>query len=118
MEEGLVPLVVLHGARTPTLDWAARLQENRNRSSHFNIFPTLLQVMGYAPEAVERVYGRPLTVPTNDPFTFNVRFNARLGTPPLWRHIDLQQIVTPPPDADDEEPAKGPPERGRRPPKT
>jgi glucan phosphoethanolaminetransferase (alkaline phosphatase superfamily) len=99
MEEGLVPLVVLHGAAMRTLDWSRSLPENRNRSSHFNIFPSLLQEMGYELEALQSVYGRPLTVPTNDPFTFNIRFNARLGSPPEWSYIDLQQIVMPPADS-------------------
>ena len=99
MEEGLVPLVVLHGAATQTLDWSRHLQENRDRSSHFNIFPSLLQMMGYELDALQAVYGRPLTVPTDDPFTFNIKFNARLGSPPKWTYIDLQRIVMPPADS-------------------
>jgi lipid A ethanolaminephosphotransferase len=111
MEEGLVPLVVVQGAGVRTLDWTAHLEDNRNHSSHFNIFPTLLQLMGYAPDAVQAVYGRALTVPTKDPFTFNSRFNARLGRPPKWEFIDLSRIVTPPADkasTDEAEPANGP----------
>ncbi len=100
MEEGLVPLVVLHGAGLPTIDWRAHSAANRNRVSHFNIFPTLLQLMGYEPDAVQAIYGRPLTVPTNDPLTFNIRFNARLGAPPKWRPIDLERIVMPPASLD------------------
>jgi lipid A ethanolaminephosphotransferase len=117
MEEGLVPLVVLHGAGLNTLDWTAHLEANRNRSSHFNIFPTLLQLMGYSIDAVQAVYGRSLTVPTEDPFTFNTRFNARLGRPPRWEFIDLSRIVTPPPDSastEEEEPSNDAPDRGRR----
>jgi lipid A ethanolaminephosphotransferase len=56
----------------------------------------MLELMGYAPEAVRATYGRPLTVPTKDPFTFNSRFNARLGAPPKWEFIDLHRIVKPP----------------------
>jgi hypothetical protein len=44
---------------------------------------------------VEAVYGKPLSVPTADDFTFNYRFNARLGAKPEWKHIDLNSIVTP-----------------------
>jgi lipid A ethanolaminephosphotransferase len=98
MEEGLVPLLVLHGAGLKTLDFETHLKENRNRSSHFNIFPTLLQLMGYRLDALQTIYGRPLTVPTRDPFTFNTRFYARLGRPPKWERIDLNRIVTPRPD--------------------
>ncbi|QXI40779.1 sulfatase-like hydrolase/transferase [Pseudomonas xantholysinigenes] len=94
-EEGLVPLVVIQGQGLKTLDWQAHLAQNRNASSHYNLFPTLLKLMGYDGEAVSGVYGRALDMPTDDPFTFNVRFNARLGAKPDFRHIDLGQVVTP-----------------------
>jgi glucan phosphoethanolaminetransferase (alkaline phosphatase superfamily) len=94
-EEGLVPLVVIQGSNLKTLDWSAQLAANKDRSSHYNIFPTLLQLMGYDLAGVEAVYGKPLSVPTADEFTFNYRFNARLGAKPEWKHIDLKSIVTP-----------------------
>ncbi|WP_085586752.1 MULTISPECIES: sulfatase-like hydrolase/transferase [unclassified Pseudomonas] len=94
-EEGLVPLVVIQGERLQTLDWPAQLAANKDRSSHYNIFPTLLQLMGYDLAGIEAVYGKPLSVPTADDFTFNYRFNARLGAKPEWKHIDLGSIVTP-----------------------
>jgi hypothetical protein len=94
-EEGLVPLVVIQGRGLQTPDWAANLPANKDRSSHYNIFPTLLQVMGYDLAGIEAVYGKPLSVPTADEFTFNYRFNARLGAKPEWKHIDLGSIVTP-----------------------
>ena len=94
-EEGLVPLVVLQGNGLRTLDWHAHLAQNRNASSHYNIFPTLLTLMGYDPAAVTSTYGHALDQATDDPFTFNVRFNARLGAKPDFRHIDLAHVVTP-----------------------
>ena len=94
-EEGLVPLVVIQGDQLRTLDWQKSLAANKDRSSHYNIFPTLLQLMGYDLAGVEAVYGKPLSVPTADEFTFNYRFNARLGAKPEWKHIDLNSIVTP-----------------------
>lgn len=94
-EEGLVPLVVIQGSGLKTLDWSAQLAANKDRSSHYNIFPTLLQLMGYDLAGVEAVYGKPLSVATADEFTFNYRFNARLGAKPEWKHIDLKTIVTP-----------------------
>lgn len=94
-EEGLVPLVVISGSGLKTLDWSAQLAANQDRSSHYNIFPTLLQLMGYDLAGIEAVYGKPLSVPTADDFTFNYRFNARLGAKPEWKHIDLGSIVTP-----------------------
>ena len=94
-EEGLVPLVVIQGDQLRTLDWQKSLAANKDRSSHYNIFPTLLQLMGYDLAGVEAIYGKPLSVPTADEFTFNYRFNARLGAKPEWKHIDLGSIVTP-----------------------
>lgn len=95
-EEGLVPLVVIQGSDLRTLDWQTALAGNKDHSSHYNIFPTMLQLMGYDLAAIEPVYGKPLSEPTQDDFTFNIRFNARLGATPVWKHIDLSQIVTPP----------------------
>ncbi|MBX8471596.1 MULTISPECIES: sulfatase-like hydrolase/transferase [unclassified Pseudomonas] len=94
-EEGVVPLVVIQGDQLQTLDWSAQLAANKDRSSHYNIFPTLLQLMGYDLPGIEAVYGKPLSVATADEFTFNYRFNARLGAKPEWKHIDLNSIVTP-----------------------
>lgn len=94
-EEGLVPLVVIQGQGLRTLDWEGNLAVNRNASSHYNLFPTMLKLMGYDDKAVSALYGRSLDMPTDDPFTFNVRFNARLGAKPDFRHIDLGQVVTP-----------------------
>ena len=95
-EEGLVPLVVIQGSQLRTLDWRDAWAQNKDRSSHYNIFPTLLQLMGYDPAGVEATYGRSLSQLTNDDFTFNYRFNARLGAKPAWKHIDLGSVVTPP----------------------
>jgi hypothetical protein len=94
-EEGLVPLVVIQGDQLHGLGLGAALSVNKDRSSHYNIFPTLLQLMGYDLAGIEAVYGKPLTLPTADDFTFNYRFNARLGARPEWKHIDLKIIVTP-----------------------
>ncbi|WP_210639584.1 sulfatase-like hydrolase/transferase [Pseudomonas sp. Tri1] len=96
-EEGLVPLVVIEGAQLHTLDWRRAWAQNKDHSSHYNIFPTLLQLMGYEPAGIEAVYGKSLSQPTDDAFTFNYRFNARLGAVPEWKHIDLNHIVTPGP---------------------
>ncbi|MCU1720399.1 sulfatase-like hydrolase/transferase [Pseudomonas sp. 5P_5.1_Bac1] len=94
-EEGLVPLLVIQGEGLKTLDWQAHLADNKNRSSHYNLFPTLLQLLGYDSAALQAVYGKPLSVPTEDPFSFNTRFNARLGASPVFKHIDLRQVVVP-----------------------
>ncbi|WP_434577659.1 sulfatase-like hydrolase/transferase [Pseudomonas sp. Z5-35] len=93
-EEGLVPLVVIQGSQLRSLDWSGALAQNKDRSSHYNIFPTLLQLMGYDAAGIVARYGKSLSQPTEDDFTFNYRFNARLGAKPAWKHIDLSNIVT------------------------
>ncbi|AJE21754.1 sulfatase-like hydrolase/transferase [Azotobacter chroococcum] len=95
VEEGLVPLVVIQGGGLRDLDWQRELAGNKDRSSHYNIFPTLLQLMGYELTALQAVYGKPLSQHTEDEFTFNTRFNARLGEKPNWKRIDLKEVVTP-----------------------
>lgn len=95
LEEGVVPLVLIQGDRVSGPDWGSVLATNKNRSSHYNIFPTLLQLMGYDPDRLQVVYGRPLSQPTDDEFTFNTRFNARLGQKPVWKYVDLKQVVLP-----------------------
>lgn len=46
--EGLVPLVVL--SNTHNYKIAENFTTNINHASHFNIFPTLIEAMGYAPK--------------------------------------------------------------------
>ena len=53
--------------------------------------------MGYDLPSVQAVYGKPLSVSTEDDFTFNHRFNARLGAKPQWRHIDVKRLAMPGP---------------------
>lgn len=96
MEEGLVPLVVIQGDSLNTLNWNKALKLNKDKSSHYNIFPTLLKVMKYDSTEVTKVYGNSLDVPTKDDFTFNKYWNARLGKQPKWEKIEIDKIVAPP----------------------
>jgi len=99
-EEGLVPLVVLdtpQAAGQPgAIDWDDAIAEGKDRSSHFQIFPTLLEMMGYEPEAVQAIYGQDLLTANAAPFAFNYQYNARLGRTPSWKEIDLDAIAWPP----------------------
>jgi len=97
IEEGLVPLVVIQGNSLNTLNWSKTLNDNKDKSSHFNIFPTLLKVMKYDSTAISNVYGNSLDVPTKDDFTFNKFWNARLGKDPSWKKINIKNMVSPPP---------------------
>lgn len=99
-EEGLVPLVVLESgtsvAESQPWDWAKAAAQQKNKQSHYQIFPTLLEMMGYESKAVKDIYGADLWMNNNDPFSFNYQFNARLGRSPQWRKIDLNKIAGPP----------------------
>lgn len=98
IEEGVVPLVVLGGSAdgAESARWAAAAQTGQNQRSHYRIFPTLLGLMGYAAEDVRPVYGVDLFSDEPDPFTFNVRFHARLGSSPSWLHVPVEKIARPP----------------------
>jgi Sulfatase len=95
-EEGAVPLVAIRGDALAGPDWSANLAQNRNRSSHYMIFPTLLGLMGYEPGAVEQAYGRSLLQAANDPGSFNTLFNARLNREPVWLPVDPARLAQPP----------------------
>lgn len=95
-EEGAVPLLVIEGAKASGIDWARNLANDRNRSSHYMIFPTLLALMGYDQAEAGKVYGMPLMASAGDPHTFNVRFNARLNRKPEWLAIDSARLRQPP----------------------
>ena len=96
IEEGLVPLVIIQGNNLKTLNWNKSLNDNKNKSSHYNIFPSLLKIMKYDSVEVAKVYGNSLDVKTNDEFTFNKYWNARLGQNPKWEKIILDKMVSPP----------------------
>jgi len=82
MEEGLVPLVIIEGSSLNSLNW--NVKQNKNNSSHYNIFPTLLSLMHYNKSQINSFYGKSLDLITNDDMTFNAHFHARLGTNPKW----------------------------------
>jgi len=71
---------------------------NHNGTSHYRIFPTLLGLMGYEPQAVRKAYGDRIDAPTRDKLEFNTLFNARLGREPVWKKVDPAQIKALRPD--------------------
>jgi hypothetical protein len=95
MEEGAVPLVLIRAEASRGPDWTGAAATNRNRASHYALFPTLLTLMGYDEGEVARLYGPPLDRPQTAPLAFNALFNARLGRKPVWRRIDLARIARP-----------------------
>ena len=87
-----MPLVVI-GASP---DWSTAARRNFDASSHYRIFPTLLNAMGYDPAAVRRHYGEALDAQTPDPATFNSLFHARLGRQPTWVKVERASVARPP----------------------
>ena len=96
MVEGMVPLLVIDGRAHERTMWTKYLSENKNRSSHYTIFPTLLSLMAYDNDQVSQIYGHSLHKKVQDEQTFNARFYARLGKKPDWRKIDPANIIAPP----------------------
>lgn len=94
-EEGAVPLVVVSGSETKR-DWQASASANRDRMSHFRLFPTLLGLMGYAAEQTAPFYGPTLMSRESDPLTFTPNYNASLGRDPSWRRVIGSELAEPP----------------------
>ncbi len=91
-EEGAVPLAIIDTSGR----WAAAAQRNFDASSHYRIFPTLLNSMGYDPAGVRRFYGEALDSAVPDPATFNSLYNARLGHEPQWVKVRRAAVARPP----------------------
>jgi lipid A ethanolaminephosphotransferase len=96
MAEGAVPLVLIRAAGAPGPDWTRAAAANRDRASHYALFPTLLTLMGYDEAEAARIYGAPLDRPQTAPLAFNALFNARLGRSPVWKPMDPARLPKPP----------------------
>lgn len=94
-EEGAVPLVVI-ADRADRVDWQKASRANFDRMSHFRVFPTLLQLMGYAPERTAGFYGATLFAPAQEPLSFTSTYTASLGRAPSWRRIVRAELAAPP----------------------
>jgi lipid A ethanolaminephosphotransferase len=68
--EALVPLWVATRDAGLKARLAAAAQVTRGHASHFQIVPTVLQLLGYAPAEVERVYGASLFEPHTETAAF------------------------------------------------
>ncbi len=94
-EEGAVPLAVLTDAAAVD-GWPDAAKRNRDHASHYQLFPTILAMMGYPEGSVRVDYGVSLHAPLTDEMRFNTRFNARLGRKPEWKRIDPTTLAHPP----------------------
>lgn len=95
-EEGAVPLVAIDAAGGETLPWRAAAEAHFDATSHFRLFPTLLALMGYAPEKTAALYGPTLVSPEPDPMTFTANYFAALGREPGWRKVEPNELAAPP----------------------
>jgi hypothetical protein len=98
MEEGAVPLVVINSKQLKTIQWEENYRKNYSHTSHYQIFPTLLLIMGFDVQRITDLYGQSIIEESKDPITFNARFNARLGVPPLWLRVEAAELAMPPND--------------------
>jgi glucan phosphoethanolaminetransferase (alkaline phosphatase superfamily) len=73
--EGMVPMIVFSNDAAILDRFAATLPASHNRTSHFQVFPTLLDLAGYGPSWVSSHYGTTL--------------GERPGTPPPFFVGDL-----------------------------
>jgi len=93
MEEGVVPMVLIVGRNVPNQALTKNLQANKNRTSHFNIFPSLLRQMGYAEPDVNALYGDSLHDVVEDDYTFIYSFHGSLGRKSLWKKVDIEKLT-------------------------
>ncbi len=71
--EGLVPLLAITGDRALLARFRTAAHHLRNAADHFRIAPTILRLMGYAPEDLATLYGPDLfdPVPPKRPHAFS-----------------------------------------------
>ncbi|MEY4501941.1 MAG: hypothetical protein RIS52_1831 [Pseudomonadota bacterium] len=94
-EEGAVPLVALSPDDASGALWRAAAAQTGG-VSHYQIFPTLLTLMGYEPLGILKSYGPNLLSHAPDPMTFNTEFYEGFGYRPTWRKIIRAELALPP----------------------
>ena len=90
-EEGMVPMVVLTHVPALLAGMRRAADQNRDKVSQFNVFPTMLALLGYHPEDIARAATAELPLEADLPpgqRLFLSRFFVRLGRPPVWNSLD------------------------------
>jgi lipid A ethanolaminephosphotransferase len=83
--EAVVPLMVWTGNEALHQEFARAAQINRDRASHFELFPTVLQLFGYDPEQVKQRYHQGLFEKIDKPLGFTSGpIMGRFGRSPNW----------------------------------
>lgn len=96
VEEYIVPLVVLENGSQSGATWRKAALMNRDRTSQFRIFPSLLLHMGYDPQRVIATYGQPLSSRLPDPMTGAANMYLNFTGSTSWIKIDPSQVIHPP----------------------
>ncbi len=96
VEEFVVPLVVMEGQRTSRIDWSDAVKRNFNLSSHFRIFPTILDLMGYDPAMVNQYYGAALDAKLRDPMQSASNMYLYAPKQTKWHKVDISSVILPP----------------------
>ena len=68
--EGLVPLFAITGDEAYRNKFQAASLKNSDKASHFNIIPTVLSILGYEPQDIQRKFGPTLFDPLTEPRQF------------------------------------------------
>ena len=97
--EGMVPLVVLTQVPRILTAMRAAAEKNRDRVSQFNVFPSVLSLLGYGAQDIARFASSELPLEASLPpgqRQFLSRFFVRLGRGPVWNSLE-DYCVAPPP---------------------
>ncbi|MBT4879360.1 MAG: sulfatase-like hydrolase/transferase [Alphaproteobacteria bacterium] len=93
--EAIVPIFVLTHDKALLKQFKTAAETNKHNTSHFNIFPTILTLMGYESEDVHNLYGLALTDPITKPHGFiSGSILGRFGKPLVWNpRPDFHKLV-------------------------
>lgn len=85
--EGLVPLFVMTQTKTWKSAFDAGAAYNKDKASHFQIFPSLLTVMGFEPNQIQARYGETLFEPISTERKFASGFIFDDAVAWEWTHL-------------------------------
>ncbi len=89
LNEAIVPLLVFTGNDALFEKFSHAVEANMNRASHFEIFPTILTLFGYDPEAIRERYHQSLFEPIETPLGFVTGdIIGRFGQQLVWTSRD------------------------------
>jgi lipid A ethanolaminephosphotransferase len=96
VEELAVPLVIIDSTANATLGLIDAAVRNHNASSHFRIFPTLLDLMGYDNAVVTKIYGEKLDSRQQDPMTYISKMVLWSDQKGELRRANMADVIHPP----------------------